>query len=168
MGGGTGRFSSRVYMRIFLPGTISPGTICKLSIISSRQRGDGSRLSELGSRFTVTGGKTSRQNHFHIKGTGQIRDIYMHGEIPFNFPSRLPNKQSLTWVGITSLCSKSFTRYRILSNDAYRFPTHTSDSTRCCGIPLMPAKNLRCSNEVRLSNKMFCWGQMPKIENEKK
>ena len=36
---GTGRFSSRVYMRMFLPGTISPGTICKVSIISSRQSG---------------------------------------------------------------------------------------------------------------------------------
>ena len=30
-----GRFSSRVYMRMFLPGTISPGTICKVSIIVS-------------------------------------------------------------------------------------------------------------------------------------
>ena len=36
---GTGRFSSRVYMKMFLPGTISPGTICKVSIISSRQIG---------------------------------------------------------------------------------------------------------------------------------
>ena len=36
---GTGRFSSRVYMRMFLPGAISPGTICKVSIISSRQSG---------------------------------------------------------------------------------------------------------------------------------
>ena len=35
----TGRFSSRVYMRMFLPGTISPGTICKVSIISSQQSG---------------------------------------------------------------------------------------------------------------------------------
>ena len=34
-----GTFSSRVYMRMFLPGTISPGTICKVSIISSRQSG---------------------------------------------------------------------------------------------------------------------------------
>ena len=29
-----GRFSSRVYMTMFLPRTISPGTICKVSIIS--------------------------------------------------------------------------------------------------------------------------------------
>ena len=36
---GTGRFSSRVYMRMFLPGTISPVTICKVSIISSLQSG---------------------------------------------------------------------------------------------------------------------------------
>ena len=36
---GTGRFSSRVYMRMFLPGTISPRTICKASIISSQQSG---------------------------------------------------------------------------------------------------------------------------------
>ena len=36
---GTGRFSFLVYMRMFLPGTISPGTICKASIISSRQSG---------------------------------------------------------------------------------------------------------------------------------
>ena len=36
---GTGRFSSRVYMKMFLPGTISPGTICKVNIISSRQSG---------------------------------------------------------------------------------------------------------------------------------
>ena len=35
----TGCLSSQVYMRIFLPGTISPGTICKVSIISSRQSG---------------------------------------------------------------------------------------------------------------------------------
>ena len=36
---GTGRFSLRVYMRMFLPGTISPGTIFKLSIITSLQSG---------------------------------------------------------------------------------------------------------------------------------
>ena len=35
----TGRFSSRVYMRMFLSEMISPGTICKVSIISSRQSG---------------------------------------------------------------------------------------------------------------------------------
>ena len=34
LGGGTGRFSSRVYMRMFLP-----WTICKVRIISSRQSG---------------------------------------------------------------------------------------------------------------------------------
>ena len=28
----TGRFPLRVYMRIFLPGTMSPGTICTVSI----------------------------------------------------------------------------------------------------------------------------------------
>ena len=78
---GTGRFSSRVYMRMFLPGTISPGTICKVSIISSRQSG------------TIC---LYDKNSFHINGTGQIRDIYMHGEIPFNVPSRLPYKQPLS------------------------------------------------------------------------
>ena len=36
---GTGRFSSRVYIRMFLPGMIPPGTICKVSIISSRRSG---------------------------------------------------------------------------------------------------------------------------------
>ena len=37
---GMGRLiPSRVYMRMFLPGTISPGTICKVSIISSRRSG---------------------------------------------------------------------------------------------------------------------------------
>ena len=64
----TGRFSSRVYMRMFLPGTISPETICKVGIISSRQSGMesvymikivplllGSRLSEPRSRFARTG-----------------------------------------------------------------------------------------------------------------
>ena len=51
---------------MFLPGTISPGTTCKVSIISSRQSGTerlydkncpafaGSRLSEPGSRFAGT------------------------------------------------------------------------------------------------------------------
>ena len=34
-------FSSRVYMRMFPTGTISPGTVCKVSIISSRQSGTG-------------------------------------------------------------------------------------------------------------------------------
>ena len=38
MVGRTG-FSSWVYIRMFLIGTISRGTICKLSIISSRRRG---------------------------------------------------------------------------------------------------------------------------------
>ena len=51
----------------------------------------GSRLSEPGSRFAGTGRKTSRQNSFHINGTGQIRDIYMHGEIPFNVPANVPS-----------------------------------------------------------------------------
>ena len=36
---GTGRFALQVYVRMFLPRTISPGTICKVSIISSRQSG---------------------------------------------------------------------------------------------------------------------------------
>ena len=36
---GTGRFSFRVHIRMFLPRTISPGTICKVSIVSSRQSG---------------------------------------------------------------------------------------------------------------------------------
>ena len=36
---GRGRFLSRVYMRIFLPGAISPGSICTVSIILSRQSG---------------------------------------------------------------------------------------------------------------------------------
>ena len=35
----TGRFSSRVHIRMFLPGTISPGTICKVNIISFRKSG---------------------------------------------------------------------------------------------------------------------------------
>ena len=34
-----GTFLSRVYKRMFLPWTISPGTICKVSIISSRRSG---------------------------------------------------------------------------------------------------------------------------------
>ena len=117
MGGGTGRFLSRVYMRMFLPGTILPGTICKVSIISSRLSGteclyDKNCPALAGSRFAGTGRKTCRQNSFHINGMGQIRDIYMHGEIPFyvpsrrtsrpgkrpvpaNVPSRLPYKQPL-------------------------------------------------------------------------
>ena len=36
---GTGRFSLRVYMRMLLTGKISPGTIFKLSIITSLQSG---------------------------------------------------------------------------------------------------------------------------------
>ena len=36
---GMGRSLSRVYIGMFLPGTISPGTICKVSIISSQQSG---------------------------------------------------------------------------------------------------------------------------------
>ena len=39
MGGGTGHFSFQVYMRMFLPRPILPGTICKVSIISSQQSG---------------------------------------------------------------------------------------------------------------------------------
>ena len=44
-------------------------------------------LNPAGSRFAGTWRKTSRQNSFHINGTGQMRDIYMHGEVPFNVPS---------------------------------------------------------------------------------
>ena len=107
MGGGTGSgclqrhdaFQPRFYMRMFLPGTIPPGTICKVSIISSRQSGRsvymikivpalaGIPVERTGSRF-VGKSPLSRQTSFHINGMWQIRDIYMHGEIPFNVPSR--------------------------------------------------------------------------------
>ena len=91
-----------IYMRMFLPKTISPGTICKVSIISFRQSGteclfDKNCPALAGIPVCRTGRKTSRQNSFHINGTGQMRDIYMHGEIPFNVPSRLPYKQPLMY-----------------------------------------------------------------------
>ena len=48
-------------------------------------------MSEPGSRFAGTGRKTPRKNSFHVNGTRQIRDIYMHGEIPFNVPANVPS-----------------------------------------------------------------------------
>ena len=116
---GTGRFSSRAYMRIFLPGTISLGTICKVSIISSWQSGTeclydkncptlaGIPVERTGIRLAGTGRKTSQQNSFHINGMGQIRDIYMHGEIPFNVPSgqtsRPTSHINSPWMSLRSM-----------------------------------------------------------------
>ena len=91
---GTGRFSSRVYMRMFLPGTISPRTICKASIISSRQSGTeylydkncsalaGIPVERTGIPLCRDGTKNFPAKFFPYKY------IYMHGEIPFNVPSR--------------------------------------------------------------------------------
>ena len=36
------------------------------------------------------GTKNVRQNSFHINGMGQIRDVYMYGEITFNDPVKRP------------------------------------------------------------------------------
>ena len=95
----TGRFSSWVYMRMFLPETISPGTICKVSIISSRQSGTeclydknfpalaGNPVERTGIPLCRDGTKNVPAKFFPYKRNGTITDIYMHGEIPFNFPS---------------------------------------------------------------------------------
>ena len=104
---GTGRFSSRVYMRMFLPGTISPRTICKVSIISSRQseteclydKKCSSLAGILVERTRIplrrNGTKNAPAKFFPYKRNGTKRDIYMHGEILFNVQSRLPYKQPL-------------------------------------------------------------------------
>ena len=98
---GTDRFSSRVYMRMFLPGTISPGTIFKASIISSRQSGTecsydkncpalaGIPVERTGIPLCRDGTKNVLGKFFPYKRNGtNKRCIYMHGEIPFNLPSR--------------------------------------------------------------------------------
>ena len=92
---GTGRFSSRVYMRMFLTGTVSPGTICKVSIISSRQSGteclyDKNCPALIGIPVEQTRIALCRDGTKNVPAKFLIRDIYMHGEIPFNVPSRLP------------------------------------------------------------------------------
>ena len=116
---GTGRFSSRVYMRMFLPGTISPRTICKVSIISSRQSGTeclynkncpslaGIRSSKPRSRFAGTGRKTSQQTFFPYKRNGTNKR-YIHTwrdpvqrPVPANVPPRLPYKQALSLTDYT-------------------------------------------------------------------
>ena len=86
---GTGRFSFQVYMRMFLP-----GTICKVSIISSRQS----------STFAAgQGRKTSRQTFFRYKLT-----LHVHGEIPFNVPSCLPYKQRAHTTTLDAIFVKLF------------------------------------------------------------
>ena len=84
---GTGRCSSRVYMRIFLPRTISLGTICKVSIISSGESGTkclcdkncpalaGISVERTGIPLFRDGTKNVPEISFHINGMGQIRDI---------------------------------------------------------------------------------------------
>ena len=83
---GTGRFSSRVYMRMFLPGTISPGTICKVSIISSQQSGterlyDKNCPALAGIPVERTGIPLCRDM---TKNVPAKFFPYMHGEIPAN------------------------------------------------------------------------------------
>ena len=93
----TGRFSSRVYMRIFLPRTISLGTICKVSIISSRESGtkclcDKNCPALAGLIVPLFRDETKNvpANFFPYKrnGTNKKYTVYMHGEIPFNVSSR--------------------------------------------------------------------------------
>ena len=98
---GTGRFSSRVYMKMFLPGTISPGTICKVNIISSRQSGTeclynkncpalaGISVERTGIPLCLDWTKNVLAKLFPYKrNVTNKRYIYMHGEIPFNVPCR--------------------------------------------------------------------------------
>ena len=73
---GTGRFSSRVYMRMFLPGTISPGdnlqsqrSVYMIKIVPLCRHG--------------TKNVTAKFFPYTWEWE-QIRDIYTHGEIPFN------------------------------------------------------------------------------------
>ena len=106
MAAGTGCLPQRNFFHLgftcnwmFLTRTISPGLH---NIVPAKRDGvflwytnctscfswDPGCMSEPGSRFAWTGRKTSRQNSFDINGTGQIKDTYMHGEIPFNIPSQ--------------------------------------------------------------------------------
>ena len=87
---GTGRFLSRVYP----VSTWDDFTQENLQSqhFSFRQNGteclyDKNYPALAGIPLCRTGRKMSWLNSFHINGTEHIRDIYMHGEIPFNVPS---------------------------------------------------------------------------------
>ena len=95
-------FHSGLHENISIPSMISPGTICKVSIISSKQRGTeclhdkncpafaGIPVERTGIPLRRDGTKDIPANIFSIKKEGNKYERYKHGEIPFNFPSRLP------------------------------------------------------------------------------
>ena len=119
---GTERLSSRVYMRMFLPRTISPGTICKVSIISSRQSGTeclydkncpalpGIPAERTGIPLCRDGTKNVQAKFFPYKRNG-TNNRYIHAwrdpgkrPVPANVPSRLPYKQPLRHVYTGDFC----------------------------------------------------------------